>query len=109
VAPKRLFPPATKHEIASFLRRERKYVRDHLNRYPVYAVLNLCRLEYSERHGEVVLSKLQAARWARRELEPWKPLIDAALRTYRGGPQPGDESRLRREAHGFYRSTSTPP
>jgi streptomycin 3"-adenylyltransferase len=109
VAPSRLFPPATKGEIASFLRRERKYVQDHLAQYPVYAVLNLCRLEYSRRHGEVVLSKVQAARWARTQLGPWQSLIDAALRTYRGRPRKGDRSRLRRGARDFFRSLSSEP
>jgi predicted nucleotidyltransferase len=105
-APDRLFPAATGREIAAALRRERQYLREVLRRYPAYAVLNLCRLEYSRRRGEVVLSKLQAGRWALTHLSDWRPLVEAALRTYRGRPEAGDARRLRRETPGFFSSFS---
>jgi predicted nucleotidyltransferase len=106
--PRRLLLPATRREIDSALRREREEVRAVLHEHPTYAVLNLCRLEYSARRGDVVLSKLQAGRWALSHLRAWRPLVEAALRTYRGRPEEGDARRLRREALDFYRSLSKP-
>ena len=105
-APDRLFPPATRREIAVALRRERQYVREVLRRYPAYAVLNLCRLEYSKRRGDVVLSKVQAGRWALTHLKDWRPLVEAALRAYCGRPEGGDARKLRRQTPDFYRSLS---
>jgi len=104
--PDRLFPPATRREIAVALRRERQYVREVLRRHPAYAVLNLCRLEYSQRRGDVVLSKVQAGRWALTHLKDWRPLVEAALRAYCGRPEGGDARELRRETTDFYRSLS---
>jgi predicted nucleotidyltransferase len=107
-SPRRLLPPATRREIQSALRREREDVRTVLHEHPAYAVLNLCRLEYSERRGKVVLSKLQAGRWALSHLGAWRPLVEAALRTYRGRPEAGDPRKLRSEALDFYRSLLEP-
>jgi hypothetical protein len=107
-APDRVFPPATRREIANALKREREYVRKVLHRYPAYAVLNLCRLEYSRQRGDVVLSKVEAGRWAQRHLKAWRPLVEAALRTYLGRPEEGDSRRLGRETPDFCRSLSTP-
>lgn len=105
-APDRLFPPATRREIASALRGERQYVSEVLRRHPAYAVLNLCRLEYSQRRGDVVLSKVQAGRWALTHLKDWRPLVEAALRTYGGRSDAGDARKLRRETPDFYRCLS---
>jgi hypothetical protein len=107
-APDRVFPPATRREIANALKREREYVRKVLHRYPAYAALNLCRLEYSRQRGDVVLSKVEAGRWALRHLRAWRPLVEAALRTYLGRPEEGDSRRLGRETPDFCRSLSTP-
>ena len=106
--PKRLLAPATRREINCALRRERQDLRTVLDEYPAYAVLNLCRLEYSERRGEVVLSKLQAGHWALSHLSAWRPLVEAALRAYRGRPEKRDARRLRSETLDFYRSLSEP-
>lgn len=105
-APDRLFPPATRREIAVALRRERQYVSEVLRRHPAYAVLNLCRLEYSQRRGDVVPSKVQAGRWALTHLKDWRPLVEAALRTYGGRSDAGDARKLRGETPDFYRSLS---
>jgi len=105
-APDRLFPPATRREIAIALRRERQYVREVLRRHPAYAVLNLCRLEYSKRRGDVVLSKVQAGRWALTHLGDWRPLVEAALRSHGGRSEAGDARRLRRQTPDFFRSLS---
>jgi hypothetical protein len=59
--------------------------------YRCYAVLTMCRMLYTLRHGSVV-SKPVAAAWAREALERrWHPLIDAALAWSRGNtPDPSD-------------------
>jgi predicted nucleotidyltransferase len=105
-APDRLFPPATRREITIALRRERRHAREFLHQYPAYGVLNLCRLEYSQRRGDVVLSKLQAGRWALTHLKTWRPLVEAALRTYCGRASEGDARELARRTPDFYRSLS---
>ncbi|MFC2099382.1 aminoglycoside adenylyltransferase domain-containing protein, partial [Candidatus Bipolaricaulota bacterium] len=55
---------------------ERQYVAKHLSQYPDYCVLNLCRLIYSHRTGDVVVSKFGAAAWAIDAFPEWRGLID---------------------------------
>jgi len=50
------------------------------NVYQAYAILTMCRILYTLEHGTVV-SKPAAARWAQEKLgDPWKHLIELALR-----------------------------
>jgi hypothetical protein len=54
-----------------------------------YTVLSLCRILYTLQHGTVV-SKPDAARWARETLDhQWSPLIE---RTWEGRHNPGSEA-----------------
>jgi len=54
--------------------------------YQPYAVLSMCRALYTLEHGETV-SKVDAASWAIRELNPkWKDLIHRAMGWRRGEP-----------------------
>jgi predicted nucleotidyltransferase len=47
--------------------------------YQSFFVLSLCRMLYTLKHGEI-LSKTDAAKWARSNLDPhWTPLIERAL------------------------------
>lgn len=104
--PVHLLSPATRRELDGAIRREREALRTVIHELPAYAVLNLCRLEYTRRRGDVVLSKLQAGRWALTHLSAWRPLVEAALRTYRKRPEKGDARKLRRQTLDFYRSLS---
>jgi predicted nucleotidyltransferase len=83
-------PPITAEILFAALAREVAYLREEIvekpnsewrdvPRYRAYAVLTLCRILYSHRHGTVV-SKLQAAEWALRALsDAWHDVIDQAL------------------------------
>jgi Domain of unknown function (DUF4111)/Nucleotidyltransferase domain len=83
-------PPITSEILFAALAREVAYLREEIvekpnsewrdvPRYRAYAVLTLCRILYSHRHGTVV-SKLQAAEWALRALsDAWHDVIDQAL------------------------------
>jgi hypothetical protein len=47
--------------------------------YQAFAILTMCRAMYTVEHGKVI-SKPEAARWARGALDPeWGPLVDRAL------------------------------
>ena len=59
-------------------------IRLHDSRYRAYAILTMCRIHYTLRHGTIV-TKSAAARWAQRALgERWAALIDQALAWPRG-------------------------
>ena len=60
-----------------------------------YAVLTMCRMLYTLRHGTVV-SKPVAARWALAELDPrWVPLVERALAWRKDMPDAVDEADVR--------------
>lgn len=68
--------------------------------YQSYAVLSLCRILYTLRHGSVA-SKREAAQWARDTLdERWAPLVDRAWegRSVPGSAAPPEDVR---ETQGF--------
>jgi hypothetical protein len=76
------------------LRGERDYVHRHTDEYPAYCVLNLCRLMYSHRTKNMVVSKRFSAGWARSEYPQWLPLIDSATRAYDGQASRQDMASL---------------
>ena len=72
-----------------------RWVRDHLKHWhtwrqkpaqhrngQIYATLTLCRALHAVTTGRFV-SKQQAASWTAKELPPWAPLIEEALRGWR--------------------------
>jgi hypothetical protein len=95
--PRQLVEPIGREDLAPIVailaRSWGAWVRDMRSRKgQAYAVTCLCRALYTDRHGDQV-SKLQAARWARRELPDWAGLIDRAV-GWRAAPadEPGDET-----------------
>jgi hypothetical protein len=80
--PTTVYVAPTWSEVSQALDGELDYVAHHLEQYPDYCVLNLCRLVYSWEAGDVVTSKAAAAAWASRRFPAWKPLIDLALKSY---------------------------
>jgi hypothetical protein len=59
--------------------------------YRTYAVLTMCRMRYTLRHGTVV-SKPVAAQWAQATFPQWAALIDAALAWSRDVPPDVDQT-----------------
>lgn len=105
--PRTLYPPATWPEIAQALDRERRFIESHLDHYPFYCVLNLCRLLYTWETKDVAVSKVTAADWALEKLpERWHPLVRSALRAYRMEDEETDLERLRGGVGPFYRSAA---
>ncbi len=82
--PGTIFPVPTWAEIEEALAGELAYVEKHLDQYPDYCILNLCRLMYSHRTGDVVTSKAAAGAWATKEFPQWERLIGLANRSYTG-------------------------
>ncbi len=101
--PRRIYPPASWREIAEELDRELVLLRNVLRRYPVYCTLNLCRLAYSWKERNPVVSKEVAGAWALETVpERWRRLIAAALRSYQGEETQEDVRLLKRSVTGFY-------
>ena len=69
-------------EIERALRGEMVYSELHLQDDPDYCIPNLCRLMYSFRTRDVVVSKFQTADWARRAFTEWACLIERAQASY---------------------------
>jgi hypothetical protein len=100
--PQQIFPPATWPELESALYDELDYVKDHLTDYPAYCVLNLCRLIYSFETKDVVVSKRGAAAWALDAIPQWRPLIEAARKSYDGRDTMQDREFLKSEVRHLY-------
>jgi hypothetical protein len=82
--PRTIYPLATWGELEQALRGELIYIEEHLNIYPAYCILNLCRLMYSFETRDVVTSKATAGAWAWEAFPQFRRLIDAARRSYAG-------------------------
>ena len=80
--PTGIYPPASWPEIERALYGELDYVEKHLYEYPDYCILNLCRLIYSFETRDVVVSKAQAADWARDALPEWRRHVELARKSY---------------------------
>ena len=101
-APEQVFPVPTWLELMAGLEAERIYIEKHLSVYPDYCVLNLCRLLYSYRTKDVVVSKQTAAEWALDNYAGWRPLIEAALRSYARETREEDVRLLESETEWFH-------
>jgi predicted nucleotidyltransferase len=93
-APRTFLPPVTEEMLFDALVREVGYLRAEIadpistwrgqRSYRAYAVLTLCRVLYSHRHGRVV-SKPRAVGWALRAIPVrWHSLVRAAVASDRG-------------------------
>ncbi len=100
--PQQVFPAPTWSEIVVGLEAEQVYIEKHLSVYPDYCVLNLCRLLYSYKTKNVVISKQAVAHWAFDSYAGWRPLIQAALRSYAVETKAEDIKLLESETERFY-------
>jgi hypothetical protein len=100
--PRGIYPPVTWGELAQALQGEWDYVEQHLDEYPAYCVLNLCRLIYSFETQDVVVSKRASAAWGMEAFPTWQSLIEAALTAYDGSATPQDQALIKREVGRFF-------
>jgi hypothetical protein len=98
--PDDIFPVPSWEEITAALDHEIEYIKNNLN-YPAYCVLNLCRIMYSFKERDVVVSKRFSGIRAIDRFPEWTSLIQSALRTYEGTNTPADESRLQADMERF--------
>ncbi len=98
--PDDIFPVPSWEEITAALDHEIEYIKNNLN-YPAYCVLNLCRIMYSFKERDVVVSKRFSGIRAIDRFPEWASLIQSALRTYEGTNTPADESRLQVDMESF--------
>jgi len=82
--PNTIIEPISKEEYIRSVKDHMKswegWVKDMRDRYTqaAYVVLTMCRALYAYKNGDQV-SKIEAARWAKRELPEWSGLIEHAL------------------------------
>jgi len=88
-------------ELDSALCHELDYVDNHLDEYPHYCVMNLCRILHSYETRDVVKSKAGSGMWALEKFPEWAYLIDAARRGYAGTASDDDWQMMRAEIGGF--------
>lgn len=101
--PKQVYPPMTWPELESALQGELDYVEKHLRDYPDYCILNLCRLMYSLKTKDVVISKAEAAEWANNAFPEWRRHIELAKKSYARKTTPQDRQFMLSEVKGFLR------
>ncbi len=101
--PKTVYPPATWAEVEIALQGELDFVKDHLDAHPDYCILNLCRLIYSFKTQDVVISKALAADWASATLPEWRRHIEIAKKSYAGQATPLDKEFIMSEVRRLFR------
>jgi len=100
--PRQVYPEASWPELESSLEGELEYVEEHLEEYPAYCVLNLCRLIYSFETKDVVVSKMWSAMWAYETFSEWRPHIDAAKRAYEGSATAEEKELIKLDVGDFF-------
>lgn len=100
--PRQIYPAASWPELAEALEGELDYVARHLEDYPDYCVLNLCRLMASYDTQDVVISKRASAEWAAAAFPEWRFLIEAAIRSYARQATPQDQENLASRVADFF-------
>ncbi len=101
--PRTIYPELPWPKLEAALVGELDYVTAHLDPYPDYCVLNLCRLVYSFETRDVVTSKAAAAAWARGKFPEWERPIALALKSYRKLATPEEREILKADLAMFYR------
>jgi len=100
--PAEIYPPAVWEEIEEALQGEMRYVEDHLEEYPDYCILNLCRLMYSFETRDIVISKAASADWAYDRFPEWRLLIDLSRKSYEKKATEKDRNIMLSEVGKFF-------
>jgi hypothetical protein len=82
--PREIYQPATWPEIEEALKMELHYADRYLEEHPHYSILQFIRLIYTYETRDPVISKAQAARWARDAMPEWSRHVDLARKAYAG-------------------------
>lgn len=98
--PDDIFPEQTWEDIVKALDDELDYIGKAL-RYPAFCVLNLCRILYSFRNRDVVVSKRYSGKWLAGLYPQRAPMIEAALKDYEGITSRADREFLRSNLDDF--------
>ena len=99
---RQILPTPTWSELVTDLEVARRFAERHLSKYPDYCVLNLCRLIYSYKMKDAVISKRAAAEWVLDRFATWGRLVEAALRSYEKEKREDDRRLLESETERFY-------
>ncbi len=106
-APSEFLPEPTWQDLKAGLESSMKHTGKNLDMHPAYCVLNLCRLLYSYRTQDVVVSKRLAAEWTMEHFPDWQELVDSALRVFEREEKNEDKSLLESRIHEFHRFVIT--
>jgi hypothetical protein len=102
--PSSFLPEPTWEDLVVGLKASLKHTLKYLDMHPDYCILNFCRILYSYRMKDVVVSKRTAAEWVIVSFHNWRKLVEAALRVYEreGQEQEKDRQLLESEIKNFY-------
>ena len=100
--PGEIYIPASRPEIARALESELHYVAEHLDKYPDYCILQICRLIYSHETKDVVVSKAAAAEWVCDALPEWRRHVESAKRSYAGQATPREKGFMLAEVPALF-------
>jgi hypothetical protein len=100
--PKEIYLPSTWSEIETALFDEIRYIKENLDKYPDYCILNLCRLIYSFQTRDVVISKARASEWSFVEIPKWRWLVELARKSYEGKATSQDKELMLVEIKRFF-------
>ena len=100
--PREIYPPSSWPEIEVALLDQIQYIEEPLEGFPDYCILNLCRLIYSFRTRDVVISKGKASEWSYDAIPEWKWLVELARKSYAKTASSQDRAILAREVKNFY-------
>ena len=100
--PREVYPEPSWTELEAALDGELDYVTRHLDQYPDYCILNLCRLLYSFEARDAVTSKAAAAAWARGKFPEWERPIALALKSYAHLASPREAEAMKADLARFH-------
>lgn len=112
--PRAILTEPTWAELEACLSAVMSYIIDHPEpAAAAFSVRSACRVLYSVRTRDVVISKYQAAQWGIAELPNWSGLLEAAVRSYTSSDTASDRQLLADQRAAFVSSvvaeTGLPP
>ncbi len=100
--PDKLFSFPSWDEIRKSLHSEFSYIEEHLDEYPDFSILNMCRILYTLEYSNPVISKAGSAKWALNKFPQWSHIIESALRSYAEKADSGDREIMEKSVKNLY-------